>query len=337
MTSSIEHEGATTSGVSLVSPGSCAAAADGNATTLSAERTLPVGWKHRLEDPSNTYYRYPVARLIVRVLMHTRVTPNQVTLVQPFLAAIAGYLIHFGDATHLLLAALVFEVRSILDCVDGGLARAKNMSSPWGHAIDGLADWLSTVLLYGGIFWHFHLHPPQEGPWSAYLSTNGILLLVMFQAATRSFAADYYKTKYISIFERGCDETVEALRTKVLALNPTSSFFAHAEVFIGRMGHLAFEHEWFDPHRSESSTSEEHLRELVRKESSPMTKFVAVVWSLSNGDTFLTLVIVTAAFNVLWEGQVFFATVGLAWIFAVIFFNGWFVRSASRRAKLAMA
>jgi phosphatidylglycerophosphate synthase len=314
-----------------------AAAGQAGALPLSADRTLPVGWKQKLEDPSNTYYRYPVARLIVRGLMHTPVTPNQVTLAQPFLAALAGYLIHFGDAMHLLLAALVFEVRSILDCVDGGLARAKNMASPWGHAIDGLADWLSTVLLYGGIFWHFHLHPPAPGPWSAYLSTSGILLLAIFQAATRSFAADYYKTKYVSIFERGRDETVEALRAKVLALNPTSSFFAHAEVFIGRMGHLAFEHEWFDPHRSESSTSEEHLRELIRNERSPMTRFIAVLWSLSNGDTFLTLVIASAALNVLWEGQVFFATVGLVWIFAVIFLNGWFVRSASRRAKLAVA
>jgi hypothetical protein len=101
------------------------------------------------------------------------------------------------------------------------------------------------------------------------------------------------------------------------------------------MGHLSFEHEWFDPKRSQSSTSEDQVKELQRNEQSSMTKLIAVLWSLSNGDTFLTLVCLTAAAGKLWQGQLFFASFGLVWIFGVIFLNGWFVRSASRRAKLA--
>ncbi|MBL8742214.1 MAG: CDP-alcohol phosphatidyltransferase family protein, partial [Myxococcales bacterium] len=53
----------------------------------------PRGWKRRLEDPFNTFYRYPVALAITRLLMGTRVTPNQVSLVQPVFAAGAGYLL----------------------------------------------------------------------------------------------------------------------------------------------------------------------------------------------------------------------------------------------------
>lgn len=308
-----------------------------SAAPLAAAGAVPNGWKMRLEDPFNRYYRYPIARRIVRLLMHTPVTPNQVTLVQPLFAALAGYLVTFNDPRYLLGAAAAFEFRSILDCVDGGLARAKKMSSPAGHAIDAVADWLGVVFLYIGIFVHFHLHPPPAGPWSAYLSTNGILILALFQGATRSFAADYYRVKYCSIFEHGQDETVETLRRKVRALGPSSSFFAHFEVFIGRMGHLSFEHEWFDPERSQGSTGSDQVKQLVREEGSPLTRAVAALWALSNGDAFLSLIMLTLIMNQLWLGQVFFATAGLAWIYGVIFLNGWFVRGATRRGKLVTA
>lgn len=297
--------------------------------------SLPLGspslWKLRVEDPFNRYYRYPVGRLVARLLLPTPVTPNQVTLVQPLFAAIAGYLITFDDPTHLVLAAIVFELRSILDCVDGTLARAKNMTSPAGHAIDGAADWIGVMLLYAGIFVHFQRHPPDSSL-APYISTNGILLIALLQGAMRSFAADYYKTKYVSIFETGRDATVDALRRKVLALGPGSSFFAHFEVFIGRMGHLAFEHEWFDPMRSKSSLSEEHLAALARAENGPLTRLVATLWAVSNGDAFLSLVIVSAVLNQLWLAQVLFATVGVLWIAGVVGLNAWFVRSTVRRA-----
>ncbi|XXY53856.1 CDP-alcohol phosphatidyltransferase family protein [Sorangium sp. So ce269] len=290
-----------------------------------------------MEDPFNRYYRYPVARWIVRALMRTPVTPNQVTLVQPLFAALAGYLVTSDDPRALVAGALAFEVRSILDCVDGVLARAKQLVSPAGHAIDAVADWLGVTFLYAGIFWHFHLHPPPGGPWSAFLSTNGLLLLALAQAALRSFSADYFKLKYCSIFERATDETVEALRRKIQALGPSSSFFAHFDVFIGRMGHLAFEHEWFDPERPQSSTGEEQVKQLIREESSPLTRLIGVLWAISNGDAFLSMVVLTLLVNQLWLGQVFFATGGVVWIVAVMFLNGWFIRSASRRARLAVA
>jgi phosphatidylglycerophosphate synthase len=313
------------------------AAASENASPAAEASGVPGGWKMRLEDPFNRYYRYPIARWLVRVLLKTPITPNQVTLVQPLFAALAAYLVTFDDARYLMAGALVFELRSILDCADGALARAKRMVSPAGHAIDAMADWLGVIFLYAGIFWHVHLHPPSTGPWSAYISTNGILLLALFQAATRSFAADYYKLKYCSIFEQGSDETVEVLRRKVQALGPSSSIFAQFDVFIGRMGHLSFEHEWFDPERSQSSTGTDQVKQLIREEHSPRTRFIGALWSISNGDAFLSLVVLTLLVDQLWLGQVFFATGGLVWIFAVIFLNGWFVRGATRRAKLAVA
>ncbi len=298
--------------------------------------SAPESLKIRLEDPMSRFFRYPIARLLVRGLVRTSITPNQITLVQPLLAAVAAWLIMSDERWKLVLAVAIFEVRSILDCVDGTLARAKNLASPWGHAIDGIADWLSVLFLYAGIALHFQAHPPLHAP-SRPLVTMGILALALFQGAIRSFASDYYKQKYVSIFERGRDATVESLREKVLAIGPESGLFARAEVFIGRMGHLVFEHEWFDPGSSRASIPEEQVRELQRHERSPLIRLIIGLWSLSNGDTFITLVCLSVALGKLWEGQVFFASAGLLWIGGVVALNGWFVRSTARRGGLTAA
>jgi phosphatidylglycerophosphate synthase len=288
----------------------------------------PRGWKRRLEDPFNTYYRYPVALAIVRHLVRTPVTPNQVSLVQPVFAAAAGYLLTFDDWRCHLAAVLCFELRSILDCVDGSLARAKRMSSPNGHAIDAMADWLGVVFLYAGIF-HWVYHHPVAG----FSRAAAVVLvgLALAQAAVRSFAADYFKQKYLAIFERARDEAPEILRDKVLGLGRAKSVFAYIDVFIMRTGHLFFEGEWFHPDRSKPLPADA-VERMVRDQTSPRARLMSVVWSISSGDAFLSFVILSILVGQIWEGQLFFATVGWAWIVGVIVYNVLFVRSYRRAA-----
>jgi phosphatidylglycerophosphate synthase len=289
----------------------------------------PDGVKIRLEDPVSRYFRYPLARLLVRGLVRTSITPDQVTLIQPLLAAVAGWLIVSDARWRLVLGAVIFEVRSILDCVDGTLARAKCLASPHGHAVDGLADWLSVLFLYAGIALHFRAHPPPPAP----LGIGTILALALVQGAIRSFAADHYKQKYASIFGRGYDVTAEPPR----AVAPGSGLFARAEVLIEKLGYLAFERAWLDPGRSAPAATEERVKELRRSERSPLTRLVFGLWSVSNGDAFVTLVCLSIAAGKLLEGQVFFASVGPLWIASVIALNRWFLRSAGRRRTLEPA
>jgi phosphatidylglycerophosphate synthase len=278
-------------------------------------------WKERFDDPLNRVYRYPLARLIVRRLVRTPVTPNQVTAVQPLLAALSGYLVALGDHRRLVLAALIFEVRSVLDCVDGTLARAKKMTSESGHAIDAIADWLGTLLLYAGVLWRFHRAPPAPGAWSHVLSVDGVIAIVLLQAALRSFASDYYRAKLVSVFETGRDDTVESLRRKVRALGAGAPIFARIEVAIGRAGHRCFAGERFDPDAADRSVA--YLRARARR---PLARAVASAWGLTNGDAFLSIVMSSMLADRLWEAQVFFATAGVAWVFAVIALSAKLVR-----------
>jgi phosphatidylglycerophosphate synthase len=283
----------------------------------------PKGWKRRLEDPFNTFYRYPVALGITRLLVHTRVTPNQVSLVQPLFAAAAGYLLTFDDFRAHVAAALLFETRSILDCVDGSLARAKKMSSPNGHAIDAMADWLGVVLLYAGIF-HFVYHHPIPGV--SQLTALSVVAVALLQGGLRSMAADYFKNKYLGIYERARDDVPELLREKLLGLDESASPFARIDAWIMRNGHLLFELERFDPSRVRTLSAAE-IQKMSREEHSTKTKLIGFLWSISGGDAFLTFVIGSILLDRLWQGQVFFATVGCAWIVLVVVTNVAFIRS----------
>lgn len=300
------------------------------ATVGEAEGSRARAWTQRFADPANTYYRYPVARLIVRGLARTSITPNQVTAVQPFLSVLAAYWLHFGDAKHLLLGALAFEARSVLDCVDGELARAKGMTSAWGGAVARVGKVLSVGALYAGIFWHFRDNAPTPGAWSAYLSVGTVLTLAGLQGVARSLFGDYYARKYASIFETGRDETVEALRQKALAIGPGSTFLERSELLLSKLVHLVLAWRWFDLAQPASDIPAERLR---ARESEGATRLLGLLGSLSSADTFLTLVVVSAALDALWTGQLFFATVGVVWLVGVVVYNAWLTRRwASERA-----
>ena len=288
-----------------------------------------VPWKLRVEEPTNRFVYYPIARQLVKVLVKTPLSANQVTLVQPFIAAVAAYLISFNDWRYLLAGFLVFELRSCLDCVDGTLARAKKTSSPNGHALDAICDWLSVVLLYTGIFFHFYLHPPPLGAWAAYVPFSAIIGFALFQGAMRSFAADYYMRKYGSILQTGRDETVEDLRDKQRALTKDSGFWAKVEAWIGRCQHLSFQHEYFDAEKTQSLSGTQ-ADALVTQKNGPQMKLIAALWSISNGDFFIRLSVISLLFghHWMWELQLFWASIGFLWIVGVMWLNGWFVRRA---------
>lgn len=148
------------------------------------------------------------------------------------------------DGAHLGAAAL-FELRSILDCADGSLARAKRMSSPNGHAIDAMADWLGVVLLYLGIYHDLYFHTPEG---VLRVACMAVVSVALAQGAIRSFASDYFRRRprHLRALE---DQGPELLRSKVLGLH-SGGLFAHIDVFIMRMGHLMFEFERFCPKSS---------------------------------------------------------------------------------------
>lgn len=94
-------------------------------------------------------YDARLAAWLVRPLVDTRVTPNQLTLVR-FLVGAAGALM-FAHGERPNVAALLVVLSNFLDHTDGELARMSGKSSRFGHYFDLASDALVTVGMFVGI------------------------------------------------------------------------------------------------------------------------------------------------------------------------------------------
>src|SRR3954453_21074878 len=89
---------------------------------------------HRVKEGYTTGARSLASRSIVG-LARTRVTPNALTTAGVSLCLAAAVLVFFENRNELLfywVGALVFVVGSILDILDGALARAGGKTTPFG-------------------------------------------------------------------------------------------------------------------------------------------------------------------------------------------------------------
>jgi len=93
----------------------------------------------------------PVASLLVRVLIRTKITPNQVTIMSFLIGVIAAFFFSFGKHVYFILGGIFTQLASIVDCADGMLARAKNATSRYGAFLDIFLDRLFEFLLLAGI------------------------------------------------------------------------------------------------------------------------------------------------------------------------------------------
>jgi len=90
-------------------------------------------------------YGRPIATLIAKTLKNTSVSPIQVT-VWFIIAGIIG--ICFIYIEHFYLAGIFLILKSILDAVDGELARVKQTPSYTGRYFDSISDILLNALIF---------------------------------------------------------------------------------------------------------------------------------------------------------------------------------------------
>jgi phosphatidylinositol phosphate synthase len=106
-----------------------------------------------LKDVYTTGARRLASRSIVG-LARTRITPNALTTAGVTLCIVASILVYFEYRNELVffwLGAVVFVVGSILDILDGALARAGGKTTPFGAFIDSTTDRISEAFILGAI------------------------------------------------------------------------------------------------------------------------------------------------------------------------------------------
>jgi CDP-L-myo-inositol myo-inositolphosphotransferase len=88
---------------------------------------------------------------ISRWLMHLPIRPNQVTVLAALLGIVCAMAEAKGGYLAMLLGALGFQANSIMDGIDGEIARAKLLESRLGQWMDTLADDISNLAFMIGV------------------------------------------------------------------------------------------------------------------------------------------------------------------------------------------
>jgi CDP-diacylglycerol--glycerol-3-phosphate 3-phosphatidyltransferase len=104
-------------------------------------------------------FRIQIERLIrrafgplIQILVRCQIGPNAVS-VTGFLVTIVAVGLFVGGAP--VAGGLIFLLGSLLDVLDGELARASNRVTPFGAVIDSLLDRISEGALLIAIAWYF--------------------------------------------------------------------------------------------------------------------------------------------------------------------------------------
>jgi phosphatidylglycerophosphate synthase len=114
-----------------------------------AERALLVSLRKPVDGAVAKFDRY-VSLFISRRLMHLPITPNQVTVVAGLIGVACGVIASRGGYWAMLIGALGFQLNSILDGIDGEIARAKLHESRIGQWLDTWADDSSNLAFMVG-------------------------------------------------------------------------------------------------------------------------------------------------------------------------------------------
>jgi CDP-diacylglycerol--glycerol-3-phosphate 3-phosphatidyltransferase len=147
----------------------------------------------RVQEGYTTGARSLASRSVTS-LARTRVTPNALTTAGVSLCLAAAVLVPFESRHTLLfywLGALVFVVGSLLDILDGALARAGGKSTPFGAFLDSTTDRVGEGAMLAAI----GLVLAREG--------NHVAVVFTVVAVAGSFLVPYVRAKAEALGLRG--------------------------------------------------------------------------------------------------------------------------------------
>ena len=139
----------------------------------------------RVKDGYTTGVRRVAASSMGR-LEKTRITPNALTAAGVLLCAAASVVVYFEYRNELAafwIGAALFIIGSILDILDGALARSSGRATPFGAFVDSMTDRVSEGVMLAAIGLVFM----REG--------NEVALAFTFAAAVGSFLVSYARAK----------------------------------------------------------------------------------------------------------------------------------------------
>ncbi len=108
-----------------------------------------------LENPRDglvdTYLNRSCSRLLTRLFLRTPLTPNQITVLSFLTGLLGASCFLLGSYGGSVLGALLLQFSTVLDCVDGEVARVKMLESSLGEWLDITLDTVVHIAIFLGV------------------------------------------------------------------------------------------------------------------------------------------------------------------------------------------
>ena len=141
---------------------------------------------------------------LARLLVGTRVTPNQVSWSALGIALLSFVSFIFGQN---IIGGILAQLSSIVDGVDGSLARLKGMTSTFGGFLDSVLDRYADILIVLGLTW-----------WSISNEIYARIWLVGFLAIAGTICISYTRSRIDAEHRHLFDKGLKSLASRDIRL-----------------------------------------------------------------------------------------------------------------------
>ena len=239
-----------------------------------------------LAEPINLNINEPIAKKIVGVLKNTFITPNQVTYFSVFVGFASGYSFSQGNSISSIFGGLLLELTLILDCVDGQLARAKNMASDLGRLIDGIAGYFAYLAVVYGII-------------SGYPNSSTEVIVIAVFTILRAISYDYCKQTIGMMALKGFDGVQMEIQSTREKLQEKTSNILVLYFYYMQVQRLIFQGKWETLRniKNREVLKPSILNSQERKEYLNKVRFLVKIWRWNGLDFPLFLIAVLGLFS----------------------------------------
>ena len=174
-----------------------------------------------VEDPVNLWVHRPLAYAFVLLFYRTPLTPNQITFLSMLVGLFGAACWFDGRPVLMIWGGVLLWASAILDGADGIMARAKQMSSDVGRAIDGTADVVGAAA--GLLAASYHMWVKHES-WLEMALVPVVVVTSIYQI----YLYDFYKESYMTMTNPTWDgrpERIEDVRAKLRDYKQRKQYF----------------------------------------------------------------------------------------------------------------
>ncbi len=156
-------------------------------------RDFKKSLKDSIFDETLTLYIFrPISFLFLRLMYKTSITPNQISFMSILAGIVGGAFFVVGTHFWFIMGGAMFAIATILDCLDGMIARLKNTGTYIGRIVDGVSDYITSIFIHVGFAMGI-----DNGQFNFPLNPWVFMVLASIFNIMHSIVVDYYKNEFM--------------------------------------------------------------------------------------------------------------------------------------------